>query len=1203
MKYNIPLEKSENDPLNKILKQIEHNRIVLEFGCANGRMTKVLKEELNCEVYIVELEEEAFNDAIKYAKDGICGDIMDFKWLETFKDIQFDYIIFADVLEHLYDPQEVLKKCNGILKEDGSILVSVPNIAHNDIIMNLYSNEFNYTSTGLLDDTHIRFFAYENLEAFFKESGYGIIMEDCIIRDMQSTEQRTSKNVTEENLVKKLLKRPLGEVYQFVLELKKYEYIKANKIKKVSLINDKNNSITRTVFYDIGNGFNNIDKVSFIAEESDEEIYYNIKIPDGVKSIRFDPVEGKKCIIKNLTVFSNNGDLITHNVNGIRIEEFDVFYNDDPQFIVDIEDEHILWIGIKATFISYYNEDLFLLLSKLKNIEMHKSLSAKKEIENQLLFEKIRNLENTSDELTKVKESLEKELVDERERLQSKLNIEKENADKLIESKSKDIEFLNNKLKEMNLKIERVENEYNIISNSIYWRITKPIRIIIDLLKRVLKKYKWSCLIFKGLINLKNNGFKATIKKIKDRNKRIVEYNEQVKEWEKGKQNYIKDQKLKVSIIVPNYNHEKYLEKRLDSIYGQTYKNIEVILLDDCSKDKSPEILKNYEQKYPDITKFYPNEKNSGGVFHQWAKGISLATGELCWIAESDDFADTNFIETLVEFFRDDAVMLAYGHMTFCNNNKPSKFTFEDYLAPIEKQVWNNEYIRSSSEEAVYGLGIKNVIPNASGVIFRRPISLQLLSNEEWLNMKICGDWVFYLHLMAGGKIAYSPNTNNYFNLHDDSASKKTHTKNCYYYEHEMVAMTLAELYYGCDNALKINHKIIHDYYNRVMPNPSDKEFNKLYSYDKIMEMTKNRKISILISIYAFTLGGGEIFPIRLANELKLNGYPVTIHCMNRVLVDENVREMLRDDIPVVYATTEEEFTRVLEEFHFDVLNTHHQSNQHMVSKIYESNPQIFENIKHVATMHGMYEILPKEYIMNYLAILDNSVDIWTRVAEKNKEPFEIANIYDENKHVFIPNGISVPNEFDITREQLNIPEDAFVLCLASRALPEKGWAEAIECVNLAREKSNRDLHLIMLGNGEMYDKLKAEHMPNYIHMLGFVQDTCKYYSISDMAFLPSYYPGESMPLTIIESLCVGKPVIASSIGEIPLMLKGDKGIAGELFELENGTVPIEKVAQIIVKFIIDKKIYEDAKNIAINKSTEFRMRNVARQYINIYKK
>src|SRR5262249_13061332 len=99
----------------------------------------------------------------------------------------------------------------------------------------------------------------------------------------------------------------------------------------------------------------------------------------------------------------------------------------------------------------------------------------------------------------------------------------------------------------------------------------------------------------------------------------------------------------KVSIIVPNFNHQQYLRQRPESIYTQ-YTNFEVILLDDASKDGSLKILKEFLERFPEKTICCFNEFNSGGVFHQWKRGLELATGRLVWIAESDDFCTTNFL-------------------------------------------------------------------------------------------------------------------------------------------------------------------------------------------------------------------------------------------------------------------------------------------------------------------------------------------------------------------------------------------------------------------------------------------------------------------------------------------------------------------------------------------------------------------------------
>ena len=99
-----------------------------------------------------------------------------------------------------------------------------------------------------------------------------------------------------------------------------------------------------------------------------------------------------------------------------------------------------------------------------------------------------------------------------------------------------------------------------------------------------------------------------------------------------------------ISIIIPNYNHAKYLPQRLESVYNQTYQDFEVILLDDCSNDDSVTILNTYA-KHLKTSHVVFNDKNSGNTFTQWAKGIALAKGDFIWIAESDDVADLSFLE------------------------------------------------------------------------------------------------------------------------------------------------------------------------------------------------------------------------------------------------------------------------------------------------------------------------------------------------------------------------------------------------------------------------------------------------------------------------------------------------------------------------------------------------------------------------------
>ncbi len=234
MKYEFLYEIPSDSSLGKFLAQIKPGSTVLECGCASGYMTKILKEKLNCQVYIVEYSPEGFNNAKQYAVDGICGDLMQNHWKEKFAAIKFDYVLFADVLEHLADPLQVLRSATALLKDDGYVMVSLPNIGHNDIVTKLLQGNWDYTATGLLDDTHIHFWGINNLDNFFQDAGLGIVIRDCTTIPTGRTEQYNERNLVVNDEIYAVIKnRPEGEIYQFALILQKKEYLSQNHVEHI----------------------------------------------------------------------------------------------------------------------------------------------------------------------------------------------------------------------------------------------------------------------------------------------------------------------------------------------------------------------------------------------------------------------------------------------------------------------------------------------------------------------------------------------------------------------------------------------------------------------------------------------------------------------------------------------------------------------------------------------------------------------------------------------------------------------------------------------------------------------------------------------------------------------------------------------------------------------------------------------------------
>lgn len=237
MKYDFCLDMNERRSQTVILNKVKPNSVVLELGPYKGVMTKYMKNVLGCRVYICELDQEAFEIARLYAEDAWQGNLETLDWVNKFNDIKFDYIICADILEHLKNPDAVLNATNGLLKEDGSILLSVPNIAHNSVIGELLQNQFEYADYGILDRTHLRFYTYSTLKKLCGKAGYIPVEEDAIYEPYYPPA----------SLLGLALNKEYGDVLQFVFELKKSKYVFDHNIDAINKIHSDGMSTAGTL--------------------------------------------------------------------------------------------------------------------------------------------------------------------------------------------------------------------------------------------------------------------------------------------------------------------------------------------------------------------------------------------------------------------------------------------------------------------------------------------------------------------------------------------------------------------------------------------------------------------------------------------------------------------------------------------------------------------------------------------------------------------------------------------------------------------------------------------------------------------------------------------------------------------------------------------------------------------------------------------
>ena len=1261
-RYDIPLGKSQNDPVNLLLSRVATGSRVLEFGCANGRATRAMKEKLGCQVYVVEIDEEAIRDAVPYAEKALCGNIMDYQWKEEFAGISFDYIMFADVLEHLPEPADVLKHCGGLLKKGGSILVSVPNIAHNDIISRLWNDEFHYTVTGILDNTHVHFWAYQELDPFFDGCGYTVVWDDAVIKDTNDTEQRT----VAERLPAGVENRPMGTVYEFALQIMRREDAAERGILPQRHIEKRAKTITRQIYFDCGDGFDFNAPHVLYASLNDAAMDFELPVPAHARLLRVDPVENRAALFENIVAEGDTS--VSCEIwpgNGIRTEYGDVFLTSDPQYFIRIPERHPGRIRIRASRVSYDLKEIAGVLYRRSleevpgDVFIEKSLTENRSIASAFELEwsrleaqdserRLRDSQKQNDVLSGSVQALtasirerdcrQEELDTEIRRLSAELAQSVERRGKLeqecqrarmeAESKARERDELERRLRETagerdetERRLRETEGErdryreaYGSVSNAFFWKLTKPLRLLTDWLKRFLA---W--LIFLPFIKGAAKGLAGVFQKLfprfydrfllKIKNKLKGERQEVMREsarqaatgdagalWRGEKPRPFEKPPL-VSVVVPNYNHAPYLRQRLESVYGQSYPNFEVILLDDCSTDDSREILTEYAERYPDKTVVDFNKTNSGRVFKQWNKGIGHARGSLIWIAESDDWCDPDFLEKLVPRFEYESVMLAFARSVFMQDGAQI-WTLEEYLADLPELDFSTPFMMSSHMAVNRGFAVKNIVPNVSSAVFRNTGEIPEEITDIWQNIKLCGDWLFYLHTIRGGTISYTNETTNYYRVHQNSTSLKIQQSDEYYKEQEQISRYVAS-HYKVELSVfeKVRH-ILEEHCRAIRATGDVSPVHENYSLDAIAEAAKARQPNVLMCGFSMQMGGGETYPIYLANEMERQGLCVTFLNFDLQGYSDQVRRMLSPTVPLVTLKSPDNLGSALIRTGAEVIHSHHASVDNMIS-VWLENSEIHS--KQIVSMHGMYEGMDEENRRNTLGQLKKTCSCVVYTAEKNLQAIDALGLRDDFKLVKIGNALPEKPINPVDRSSMGIGTGDFVLTLVSRALPEKGWKEAAEAVVLANRKSSRTIRLILIGDGPMKRRLEKRNLEN-VYLLGEKSNIRDYFAMSDMGFLPSAFRGESFPLVVVDCLLSDRPVLASNVGETANQLMDEDGnYAGELFDLHDWTIDVEALADQIARIANDKKGYQEMRKRVASAKQKFDLSKVVQKYRAVY--
>lgn len=203
----------------RVVRIVGEGKRVLEIGAGPGSITKLLTSVSNCCVTALDIDAESVKKLAQYCERAYRADLNNAAWPEILvNEEKFEVLVAADVLEHVYEPLDVLNAMKGLLNADGYMVISLPHVGHSVIHACLLEEDFEYSDSGLLDRTHIRFFGIKNIQKLFEDAGMKIVHAEFVVRNPEHTEFSKRWARTSQELRSVLANNPFGSVYQVIVK-------------------------------------------------------------------------------------------------------------------------------------------------------------------------------------------------------------------------------------------------------------------------------------------------------------------------------------------------------------------------------------------------------------------------------------------------------------------------------------------------------------------------------------------------------------------------------------------------------------------------------------------------------------------------------------------------------------------------------------------------------------------------------------------------------------------------------------------------------------------------------------------------------------------------------------------------------------------------------------------------------------------------
>jgi glycosyltransferase involved in cell wall biosynthesis len=640
-----------------------------------------------------------------------------------------------------------------------------------------------------------------------------------------------------------------------------------------------------------------------------------------------------------------------------------------------------------------------------------------------------------------------------------------------------------------------------------------------------------------------------------------------------------------VTVVVPNYNHESYLPERLKSIFNQTIKNIQIVLLDDASSDGSVAVL---QEKVTDPrVQLVVNDSNTGSVFKQWSKGLSLALSDFIWIAESDDSCETHLLSALLSTTTHRDVAIAFAEteiVTDAGEHRPE--ALKPYLGRFGRLKFERDFIMCGADFVREGFAVLCSIVNASAAIIRRRLLLEALPHAH--SFAMCGDWFIYLHCLRFGEVAYTTKAKNFFRRHTNSTVHRIEGTDVYFAERLCIAEFVSKHF-------RIPSSLIHRMVVEIRGELDRFSGRYTFSADSFLSNlrtglhTRSRppgalRIAFYIHGLKFSTGGIERLGAQIANYLCDCGHEVTIFCnptggkpvyplRSRIAVSESDIETAHGEETLsarLQAGTFDVFIPMLSEHLFaNAIAAARRAAVRIIASEH-NDPWVIEQQwwnrsdrqRNFALCDGIHLLLPE---------FANSLDPEVRAKVK-----------------VIPNGV----DLNVFKPQMDSRRSMRIVT-AGRLCEQKQFDVLIEAFALIAEQQP-DWTLHIFGAGELEARLRSQvawlSLEGRVVFRGLSAHLDEEFSAAELFVLPSKFEG--FGIVIVEAMACGLPCVAFSDCHGPNVIIRD-GQEGRLVAERSAAA----LAKSLRELIADSARRESMRAQALLRARDFDLRSVEQQW------